>query len=34
MASEELDIIASAIIGFGVIILYAIYDIWRSKNGK
>lgn len=34
MTSEEMDIIASAIIGVGVIIVYAIIDLWRSKHGK
>lgn len=34
MANEEMDIIASAIIGFGAIILYAIFDLWRAKRGK
>ena len=34
MTSEEMDIIASAIIGVGVIIVYAIIDLWRAKHGK
>ena len=34
MANEEMDIIASAIIGFGAIIVYAIIDLWRAKRGR
>lgn len=34
MSSEEVDVIASAVIGIGVIIVYAIIDLWRSKHGK
>ena len=31
MANEEMDIIASAIIGFCVIVLYALWDIFGKK---
>ena len=31
MASEEMDIIASAIIGFAVIVAYALWDIFGKK---
>lgn len=34
MASEEMDIIASAIIAISAIVIYAIIDLWRAKNGK
>lgn len=34
MASEEMDIIASAVITLGAIIIYAIIDLWRARNGR
>ena len=33
MASDEMDIIASAIIGICAIIVYALWDIWGKKHG-